>query len=62
MIKGLVENHVPIEYLKLIPGTINNKSIEAISQMKQIKILHFDYCKDLTGDKIIQLAEELPQL
>lgn len=64
VLKSLVDHNIPIKYLSLIEGTMDDWAIESICQLKQINTLNLNtiYSSDLNGNHLIRLGNNLPEL
>lgn len=64
VLKSLVDYNIPIKYLSLIEGVMDEGAIQSICQLKQINTLnlHTIYSSDLNGHHLIHLAKNLPEL
>lgn len=64
VLKSLVDYNIPIQYLCLIEGVMDDLAIESICQLKQINTLHLHtiYSSDLNGNHLVRLGKNLPEL
>lgn len=62
LITSLVTNETPIQHLVLRNGVIDNKAVEGLLQLKQIRVLNLSTISNLTEEHLIDIAKELPKL
>lgn len=62
LITSLVTNETPIQRLVLRNGVIDDKAVDGLLQLKQIKVLNLSKISNLSEENLIDIAKELPEL